>query len=119
VTVTVVPTGTLAPAMATATGLVVPAGRVMSGAVNDPPGAAGAVTPATEVIRRVGAFGSVAEVGDATDGWTPVKFAVSVFVKASARIRPTPPSPPHPPPAPPCASIVPPLPDIVVATSRT
>ena len=63
VTVTVVPTGMLAPAMVTATGLVVPAGSVMSGDANDPPGAAGAATPAICVIANVGVLVRVTVVG--------------------------------------------------------
>src|SRR3990170_2541167 len=63
VTVTVVPTGMLAPVMVTATGLVVPAGSVMSGVPNEPRGVAGAFTPATEAMRSVGVFASAATVG--------------------------------------------------------
>src|SRR5438132_1373950 len=63
VTVTVVPTGMLAPAMVTATGLVVPAGSVMSGDANEPPGAAGAATPAICVIANVGVLVRVTVVG--------------------------------------------------------
>src|SRR5947209_14443953 len=63
VTVTVVPTGMLAPAMVTATGPVVPAGSVMSGVVSEPSGLAGALTPATDAMRSVGVFGRAATVG--------------------------------------------------------
>src|SRR2546426_12258161 len=120
VTVTVVPTGMLAPAMVTATGLVVPAGSVMSGEANDPLGAAGAATPATCVIASVGGLVRVTVVGCViTDGCTPLKLTAAVFVNASTRTRPKPPTPSQPvPPAAPRASIAP-LPVIVVATSRT
>src|SRR5205809_3794790 len=60
VTVTVVPEGMFDAAKLTVTGLVVPAGNVMSGFPKEAVGAVGAETPATEVIRKVGAFDSVA-----------------------------------------------------------
>lgn len=63
VTVTEVPTGMLAPVRLTVTGLVVPAGSVISGAVKEPSGVAGALTPPTEAMRSVGVFGSTATVG--------------------------------------------------------
>ncbi|PYN96662.1 MAG: hypothetical protein DMD91_20640 [Candidatus Rokuibacteriota bacterium] len=63
VTVTGVPTGIFVPVRLTVTGLVVPAGSVMSGAVKEPSGVAGALTPATEVMRSVGVFASATAVG--------------------------------------------------------
>ena len=63
VTVTVVPSGMFPAAKPTLIGFAVPAGSVMSGAANDPVGEAGAATPATEVILKVGAFGNATTPG--------------------------------------------------------
>ena len=63
VTLSAVPTGTLAAEMFTVTGLVVVPGSTTSGARNDPVGFADTVTPPTEVIWSVGEFASVTDVG--------------------------------------------------------
>src|SRR2546422_562665 len=111
----------------TVTGLDVVAGRTTSALVNDPNGAAGAATPPTAVILRLGALDSVTEVG-APDDRTPTlrvpRLTASVLVNASARTRPGLPAPPstdadNAPPLPPETLAVPVVPVIVVAIRRT
>src|SRR6266545_6328177 len=97
VTVSVVPTGTFAAAILTVIGFVVVPGRTTSGAKNEPDGFAGAATPPSAVVWRVGAFGSDAEVGGPvlTEAPTaPVMVAESVLVNPSMRTRPAAPGPP-------------------------
>src|SRR5262245_19749067 len=65
---TAVPVGMLVPESVTATGFVVVDGNVTSGLANDAAGVAGVATPPTVAMVRVGAFVSVAVVGDATEG---------------------------------------------------
>src|SRR2546427_8660682 len=56
VRVTTVPTGMFAAVMVTGTGFAVPAGSVTSRGTKEPWGKPGAGTPATELMRSVGAF---------------------------------------------------------------
>jgi len=79
VTVTVVPSGMFAAARPIVIGLAVPAGSVMSGVVREPVGVAGAATPATDVIARLGAFGNATTPGCPIDG-ACAKLIVAVFV---------------------------------------
>jgi hypothetical protein len=118
VTVTVVPTGMFVAARATATGLVVPVGRVMSGDPKDPVGVGGAATPPTEVIiASVGALGRVTMVGAAYEtavGGAPLNVRDDVFVKPSIRMRPR-----LPGTGPPPFTLTDPPPATVVAINRT
>src|SRR5438128_2207563 len=122
----VVPTGTFVAAMLTVTGFAVVPGKTTSGAKKAPPGLAGAATPPTEVICRVGAFARVTDVGAPvlTEAATaPVTVADRLLVNPSVRRRPAAPAPPTlghhwlPPPA--AMLIVPVDPVSVVAISRT
>jgi hypothetical protein len=125
VTLTVVPSGIFVAASATVIGLGVPKGITISGIEKDPVGAAGADTPATEAIRRLGPLARARGPGTPTEAPAPENVIEAVLVKPSIRIRPAPPDPPtvlagqHPPPDPPATKIDPPLPPIVFATSRT
>jgi len=109
----------------TVTGLVVVAGSTTSAMVNDPEGAAGAATPATDTILILGAFGNTTDVGAPVDTTPTVdvpRLTESVLVNASTRRRPALPAPPGPlpPPAvPPEMLMVPLVPVTVLAMSRT
>src|SRR5580765_6545785 len=65
-TCTTVPTGRLAPSRATVTGFGCDEGTMMSGTpCSAPCGVAGELTPPTDAIRSVGAFGGVIGCGNA------------------------------------------------------
>src|SRR3989442_10812396 len=113
-----------AASMATATGLAVAEGTTMSGTpANDPSGVAGAATPATEAIRRVGAFGTVTGLGSAKLAELLGTLGVKLLkLKASMRANPGAPFPPPgnvlcPPRLPPLTLRMP-DPVIVFAISR-
>src|SRR5437667_7280824 len=81
----------------TVTGFVVVAGRTTSAPVNEPVGAAGAGTPPTAAILRLGALGSVTDVGapeDSTPSVLVPTFTASELLNASTRTRPGLPAPP-------------------------
>lgn len=62
---TIVPSGMLAPSKATVTGFGSEAGTMTSGTDwSEPAGDAGALTPATEAMRRLGEFGGVIGCGN-------------------------------------------------------
>jgi hypothetical protein len=63
VTVTVVPSGMFEAASPIVMGFVVPDGSMISGVEKEPVGEAGAATPATDVIVKLGAPGSASAPG--------------------------------------------------------
>ena len=63
ITVMVVPSGIFEASRFTVMGFVVPTGKMTSGFENEEAGDAGAVTPATEAILKVGEFASITELG--------------------------------------------------------
>lgn len=80
------PSGMSAASRLTVTGLVVVVGSTTSAMVNEPVGAAGAATPATEPILRLGAFGKTTDVGDLVDTTLTVdvpRLTADVLLKAS------------------------------------
>ena len=93
-TLTVVPSGTFEAASETVVGLGVPTGTAMSGVAKEPVGEAGAGTPATDAILKLGALGRVSTSGGPVDGDVSGELIVEVLVKASIRMRPPLPPPP-------------------------
>jgi hypothetical protein len=93
-TLTMVPSGTFAAAIVTVMGFRVPKGTTTSGNEYEPVGAAGADTPATEAIRRLGPLARATGPGWLSDGPLPLKFITELLLNASIRTRPPPPPPP-------------------------
>jgi hypothetical protein len=89
-TFTIVPSGMLEAARLTLNGFVVPGENVMSGDSSEPPGVAGAATPLTAVMERVGACDTLTSPGvDAVGVGLTVPEKLMMF--ASKRTRPLPP----------------------------